>query len=319
MRYVRLVFCCACCLFSCQKPHQEVVKTSYFHQYGPEVSSQEWKDQGATGEIVQLKSDGVEVRKSYVNGELHGPSTWTYPHSKVVERFEEYSSGRKVSSGHNFPSGSPDEEKEWLVNQDVLHRFWYEDGSPRAIEQIREDELNEGQYYNDEGDLESVIAHGTGVRIIRSPQGVLLSREQLIRGEMVTKELFHSNGVVQEVCSYRQGKKEGLRKCFDSTGRPERIETYKNDQLDGPTTHFRDGIKISRISYKEGKKDGSEQHFGSDPSLVIEEISWLQDERHGPSTLYIESGPLTEWYWRGASLTEEQFRKNEETVKASQK
>lgn len=314
---VSICFICVLLCASCQKPSQEVIKTSYYHSYGPAVSAGQWKEQGSTGTISTLKGDGVEVCRSYVDGVLQGSSTWSFPHSKIIERFEEYAQGHKVSSGHNFPSGVTETEEEILSPDDTLIHCWYEDGSPRSLEHFLSNHLFEAQYYNDDGELESAISNGNGVRVNRSFQGILLSREQLALGEVVSREIFHSNGVVKETCSYLHGKKEGVRKCFDEAGRPERIEMYKADRLDGSVLSFREGTKSSFVPYVEGKREGVEQHFHPDLGTVIEEITWSNDERNGPSTVYVDGAPLTTWYWRDTLVTEAQFHQNDETVKAS--
>ena len=318
MRQFLIYVSCAFLFVSCQKQQQEVIRTSYYHSYGPQISSAEWKKQGSTGDIAVLRSDGVEERRAYVDGVLQGTSTWTYPHSKVVERYEEYAQGRKVASGHNFSNGSPETEEETLSKNDTMVRRWYEDGAPLSLEHFIGDKLFEAQYYNDDGVLESCIANGSGVKVFRSPQGVLLFREQIDHGQMVAKEQFHANGVVQEVCYFKDGKREGVRKSFDETGRPLSVETYQNDLLNGPAVYFKDGLKESSFFYVDGIKDGKEQHFHPDSGIVIEETIWIAGERHGQVSKQYDGMTILEWYWRGVPVTEAQFKKNDETVKASQ-
>lgn len=291
----------------CQKNSQEVVKTSYFHQYGPEVKSDDWKEQGCTGEVVELMGDGIEVRKSYEDDLLNGMSTWSFPHSKIVERFEEYEKGKKIAFGWNYPSGSPEWQDELLPDGKRVVRSWYEDGSPRFVEEVVDGHVAEGQYFTDFGDVEAIIIDGNGMKIERTPQGVLVARERYVDKDPIVREIFYPNGLVKEVISYRSSKKDGLRKCFDDAGRPLLIESWKNDSLDGLTTNFKEGIKIHQVSYKNGKKNGVELLYDADSGVVVEEISWSDDVKHGPFKVKTGTDVLTTWYLKGVKVTEEQF------------
>ena len=292
----------------CQRSPQEVVKTSYFHQYGPEIKSEEWKSQGGTGDRVELLANGVEVRHSYENDVLHGMSTWSFPYSKIVERFEEYDHGKKIAFGWNYPSGSPEWQDELLSDGKHVIRSWYEEGSPRFVEESVDSKISEGQYFTDEGDVEAVIIDGNGMKIERSPQGVLIARERYVDREPVVRELFYPNGLVKEVISFRSSKKDGLRKCFDDVGRPMVIESWKNDALHGVSTYFTDGTKVRQVFYKNGKKDGSEVLYNPETGTVVEEISWSEDVRHGPSKVNTGSDVLVTWYIKGVQVTPEQFQ-----------
>lgn len=268
-------------LCGCQKSSREVVKTSYYHQYGPEIKVNEWKDQGSTGEKVETLKNGVEVRKNYVDGVLHGPSTWSFPHSAIVERFEEYENGKKVAFGWNFSSGSPEWQDELLPDGKRVVRSWYEDGSPRFVEEFMNDQLLEGQYFTTDGEAESVVLEGNGIKVERTPQGVLVIRERYVDKEPIVKEIFYPNGFVKEVISYRDGKKDGLRKCFDDTGRTLLVESWKEGELHGLTTYFQESVVVRHVHYKHGKKDGLEVIFDPISGATLEEISWSNDVRQG--------------------------------------
>jgi antitoxin component YwqK of YwqJK toxin-antitoxin module len=307
--FLSYTFICLASFLSsgCQRSSQEVVKTSYYHQYGPEIKPDEWKDQGATGELVEWMGDGVEVRKCYANDVLNGMSTWSFPRSKVVERFEEYDNGKKIAFGCNYSSGSPEWQDELLADDKHVLRSWYEDGSPRFVEELFDSQVVEGQYFTDSGDVEAIIIEGNGMKIKRDPQGVLVERERYVDREPVVREMFYPNGLVKEVISFRSNKKDGLRKCFDDAGRPIIIESWKNDSLNGMTTFFQEGIKVRQINYKNGKKDGLEMIFRPDSGIIVEEISWSEDVKHGSNKVHTGSDVITIWYLKGVKVSQEQF------------
>lgn len=74
-----------------QNSDDDVVKTSYVHPYGVEISSKdEWQERGATGEVVKKQKNGVVVRENYVEGTLHGKTVQTYPHRDIAEKASIY-------------------------------------------------------------------------------------------------------------------------------------------------------------------------------------------------------------------------------------
>lgn len=298
-----------CCLGSCQRSSQEVVKTSYYHQYGPAVKAAEWKEQGSTGEVSELLSNGVEVRRAYHDGVLQGQTTWSFPYSKVVERFEEYEGGVQVGFGENYSLGAPKWQVDLAPAGKKMFRAWYEDGAPRVVEELQNDLVVEGQYFTDSGELESVVKEGNGLRIERSERGVLLFRDRIVEKEPVVKETFYPNGLVKEVTSYRSLKKDGLSKSFDDAGRPEVVQWWVQGDLSGVSTYFKDGLKVSQVPFQHGKKEGVEVCFDPDTGALIEEISWKNDRQHGLHRLYTSTGVIEEWYVDGKKATKDEFNK----------
>ena len=302
--------CGACTLLStgCSTaPQEEVVKTSYYHSYGPQMASGEWENQGSTGEVVEMLRNGVEVRKEYVGGVLDGVSSWTFPYTKVVDRVEEYENGQRVMTSSNYETGSP-------KCQEILHpnnlrqlQAWYEDGSPRLMEEYHGNLLRAGQYFTLDGDLEAAVEGGNGIKIERSRSGELLAREQLKQSSVVGSEAFYPNGQLREAIAYQDGKRHGQSRRFSEDGEPLSVEQWNLGVVDGTQLFFEGGQPVRQISYAMGKKEGIELHFRPGTEEVVEEISWHQDARHGPSKTYLGDQVLAEWYWRGAQIPEEQF------------
>ena len=288
-------------------PQEEVVKTSYYHPYGPQMASEEWESQGATGEVVEMQRNGVEVRREYVGGVLEGTSSWTFPYSKVIDRVEEYHEGQRVLASSNYETGSPKYQEMWGENNLRQAHAWYEDGAPRLLEEYQGSFLKTGQYFTLDGDIEGTVECGTGLKIERSRHGTLLSREQLKGSSVIATESFYPNGQLREVIAYRDGKRHGQSRRFSEDGEPLSVEQWACGVVDGTQLLFESGQPVRQIPYAMGKKEGLELHFRPGTEEIVEEISWHQDARHGPSKTYLGDQVLTEWYWRGAQTSEEQF------------
>lgn len=307
-RMLFIVSCIACVGSGCTtSPQEDVVKTAYYHQYGPQIEQTDWQNLGSTGEVVEVLRNGVEVRKEYLGGVLHGTSSWTFPHMKIAERTEEYEHGQRVASSVNYETGSPKIEEQFFPDNRRVVYAWYEDGSPRYIEEYSGSTLIDGQYLTIDGDIESTVLAGTGCRIERSRSGGLLSREQISGSGVVATESYYSNGQLREAVSFMNGQRHGQSRRYLESGEPMSIEQWSNGQADGVQLFFEDGQPIRQISYSMGKKEGAELHFRPGTEEVVEEISWHNNLRHGPSKTYVADQVVTEWYWRGAHIPEEQF------------
>lgn len=295
-----------------QSSHDEIVKTTYYHSYGPEVDREEWKAQGASGEVVETLKNGVEVRREYENGVLHGTSSWTFPYKKVIERTEEYVQGKRTLSGRNYENGSPEVEEEWEPGDKRIVHAWYTDGAPRLLEEYQRGRLAEGKYFTLEGDLEGSVTLGNGSRVERSCGGVLSTKEEIRSGDVMKRESYCPNGQLREVVLFQGNKRHGECRRYAENGQTVAIENWTFGALDGVQTYFEGGLPARQVSYLLGKREGMEVHFRPGTEEVIEEISWHNDERHGVSKTYVASRPMTEWYWKGGKVTEAQYKARNE-------
>ncbi len=300
------------CLFllaSCTKsPHDEIVKTAYYHTYGPQVGEDEWKAQGSSGEVVQTLQNGIEVRREYENGVLHGTSSWSFPYSKIVQRAEEYMNGKRILCAANFENGSPELEEEWEPGDKKVTHAWYNDGAPRLLEEYQNGRIVEGKYFTLEGDVEGSVSSGHGLRIERNSTGQLSLKEEVRFGDIMKRETFFPNGQLREVVLFQGNKKHGESKRFAENGQTVAIENWMFGELDGVQIYFEGGQPVRQIPYVLGKREGTEVHFRPGTEDVIEEISWHNDERHGISKTYVANILVTEWYWRGGEVTESQYK-----------
>ncbi len=283
------------------------MKTTFYHTYGPQIAEADWQTRGSTGEVVEVLKNGVEVRREYVGGVLHGTSSWTFPHTKVVERIEQYKNGNRILAARNYTSGSPQFQEEWLADGPRVVHAWYDDGSPRIIEEYDGSRLISGQYFTIAGEIEASIAAGSGVKVERSSLGELLTHEQLKGSEVIATESFYPNGHLREAIAYHDGERHGQSRRYAESGEPLSIEQWTQGVVDGTQLFFEGGQPIRQIPYAMGRKDGLELHFRPGTEEVVEEISWRQDKRHGASKTYLADQTLTEWYWRGSQVSEDQF------------
>ncbi|MFQ5729462.1 MAG: hypothetical protein ACE5GN_03785 [Waddliaceae bacterium] len=126
----------SCARQCCQDcgPRGEVVNQTYVHKYGVTIPKNEWSDRGKTGQVVSTLKTGVVVTKTYSDGNLHGETTYTFPHSRAIERVETYSQGHLIKTRENHLSGAPKMEIDFPSPEEKTVVVWYEDGTPHYRE-----------------------------------------------------------------------------------------------------------------------------------------------------------------------------------------
>src|ERR1700733_14297598 len=102
----------SCSCNSCKrKQNDEVLSQRYIHKYGYLVTKEEWEAKNYPGQVVTNLSDGVTVTATYENGVLHGPITYTFPHSQNIETYHLYNWGDRVKEVTYNMIGMPIREK----------------------------------------------------------------------------------------------------------------------------------------------------------------------------------------------------------------
>lgn len=290
--------------FGCQRsdPNEQVVSRRYIHKYGYEMSEKEWKAKEYPGQVVSTLRSGVTIAASYEDGALNGPCTHTFPHSQTVQTYYLYNKGSLVKEISYDIRGLPLREDLYVSPTRIATTQWYADGRPRATEEFENRLLLEGEYFTLNNETESRVQNGKGTRTIRSPEGLLLTKEEFNSGKMSKRSDYHSNGTPQLIVDYKNGQIHGLRLTYAPTGEPLAIEEWKNGSLDGRATYFQNGAKATEVTYIAGLKDGLETRF-IDGSVVVEEIEWLAGERHGPSYFYVNNGVDTKWFYGGTEVS----------------
>jgi antitoxin component YwqK of YwqJK toxin-antitoxin module len=286
---------------------QQVVSRRYIHKYGYAVSKEDFSKHRYPGQIITTLRDGVTITATYENGLLHGPCTHTHPHSETVQYFYLYHEGALTKELIYNALGMPLEERIQLSPQRYSLTKWYNDGTPMSIENYAGEELIDGEYLSQRNEVESRVEMGSGERIYRNPEGVLLIKDQVVGGYISKRETFYPSGMPQSIAAYSKGKLQGEKTIFAETGEPKAIEEWHLGLLQGKNTLFAGGVKQSEIYYLSGQKNGPEIHY-VDGEKVDQEILWSHDKRHGPTKFFI-GGVVSavEWYYDGRLVNKRKY------------
>jgi antitoxin component YwqK of YwqJK toxin-antitoxin module len=299
---------------SCVSQTGEILSQSYVHKYGFNVSSDEWNEREQDGQVITLLKSGVKITESYENGVLQGPTTYTYPHSPIIEKTVVYDQGNLIRETQNDATGMPLKEEAFEFENRKAITVWDEKGSPLSIEEYAGDLLVEGKYFTPDHELEGRVENGYGERVKRDRSGLLLSREEIADGAMIARTTYHSNGHIQSISHYDNYQLHGEQQKFSVSGRPLMNLEWKHGLLDGTKVVYRNGLKAVETPYVDGKKHGLERHF-DDLGYLTAAIPYLSDKKHGKSTLYTEESTETEWYYNGELVSNEKFENLEERAR----
>lgn len=295
-------------LNSCNRSNQHgvVVDETYIHRYGVAVPQDEWETRGqSSGQIVTTLKNGVVVKKSMASGILDGETTYSFPHSGMIEKSEFYSRGQLQKSLEYYHSGRP--AKEMSVHPDSIEiTKWYENSAPQSKETLIGDTLLSGQYFTSKNQLEASVTEGFGTRLQRDVYGQLISRDTIENGEMILSTNFYPNGAPKELIPYKSGVIYGELKTYLPGGEPNTLETWADNQKNGPTVVYENGEKFAVVPYIADIKQGIEKRFREGLEL-IEEICWSNNQRHGPTHIYVGDITRTDWYYQDRLVTEKTF------------
>lgn len=278
--------------------NSDVVHVSYRHKYGVEVSKRDWETRGCDGQVICSMKNGAIVTKSYTAAVLDGETTYTFPHSKIVEKTEVYKRGRLLKEITHYTSGLPQKETEYLASGAEVSTVWYESGSPMSVEEKQAGRLIAGRYYRIDESLDGQVLDGKGERRVRDSYGQLSSLDCIQGGVLLSRTTFHPTGTPKEVIPYEKGVVQGKKHTFLPGGEPKTIEEWSEGNQHGVTVVFRNGEKYAEIPYEHGRRKGVERRYREGERLE-EEITWVADERHGPTRVFIGDKVKTDWYYQG--------------------
>lgn len=301
-------------------PKDRVVDQTYVHKYGVTVKQDDWAQRGKDGKVITVLSSGVEVTNSYDGGVLHGDTSYTYPHTKIIAKVDSYAHGVLVKEVEFTHSGTPKRQVLYACNPGEPEKtitLWYETGTPSSIEMYQGDHLVGGKYFSPDHVVEAEVIDGIGSRINRDVYGQLISNDQIAGGELVKRTTFHPNGTPSEIIPFRNNVIHGEKMAFYPGGEPKSLEEWVNGKQNGMTMTFLNGEKISEVPYVSGAKHGVEKRFRNGET-VVEEIHWLGNSRHGPSKTYIGEVLKTDWFYRGQKVTKTNYERMENKDSASE-
>lgn len=301
--------CALLFLASCHKNSQDdnVVSQRYLHKYGYAVSKGEFEERKYPGQVITTLKTGVTITSTYENGQLHGPTTHTFPHSQTVESYYLYNGGNLVKQVLYNTHGMPMREEVQLSPTRFMTTKWYFDGIPMSTEEYASNELVEGQYFNRQNEVESRVEKGRGVRLIRDVQGTLQAKEEIERGFVARRDTFYANGAPESTAFYVQGVLNGEKKSFAESGEPLAVKEYVNGKLHGKSTFYKNGARSVEVHYLDGMKNGLEIHY-LDGEMVSQEILWENDHKHGPSKYFVDGVAQVEFFYDGQRVSENKWR-----------
>lgn len=311
-RFSPLLICAAGLIFSgCQNSNSDqnenVVSKRYIHKYGYDVSKEEWEGAGYPGQVITTLRNGVTVTSTYENGMLHGPSTLTYPHSQTIETRNTYERGNLVKRITYDIRGIPEKEEIFLSPSHYKVTKWYQNGTPLSMEEYHNNELLEGEYYNDRNETEHRVTKGFGIRVVRDQHEQIVAKETLENGFPILRETYHPHGIPHTVTPLMNGMIHGERKVFAPSGEPISLETYKHNILHGPAIYYQNGCRYLEVNYHEGVKHGLERHF-IDGETIVEETEWMDGQKHGPSIVFFDGMSRTRYFYNDQLVTKERYR-----------
>lgn len=285
----------------------DVISKRYIHKYGYAVSKSEWDSNHYPGQMITTMRNGVTITSTYENGQLHGPTTHTHPHSQTVQYFFLYNFGDLKKEVVYDSLGMPVREQVQLSPLRHCVTMWYGDGTPMSIEDYTDEELLDGQYFSLNNEIESRVERGNGIRTRRDQHGILLSKDSFDAGYLTKREAFYANGSPESISQYVMNKRDGERVVFDQNGDYLAMEEWVNNQLHGKSTYFANGKKQEEVYFINGARNGIETHF-IDGEQVEQEIHWIHDRRHGPTNFFVaDAVAKIEWYYDGKMVSKKRF------------
>lgn len=308
-----LVGLCGC--HCSKKPKKtDVVSQRYIHKYGYDVSKDEWGANHYPGQIVTTLKNGITIASTYEDGVLHGPTSYTYPHSQTLESLQVFERGNLLKKTTFDIKGIPQKEELFLAPGHIKTKYWYNTGTPMCVEERLENALIEGDYFTLQNELESKIENSVGIKTVRSEDGALLAKETIKDGVVVAIETFHSNGTPHIISSLKNGLLHGEKKVFGPTGDPIIEENYYFGMLNGLCSYYQNGYRYLESPYKDGKKEGIERQY-IDGETLVEETEYHDNFKHGPSTFYTDGVSKTEWYYNDEYISKAKFEELSEREK----
>ncbi len=304
-----LLFLISCSIIvSCQQSTDQIVSQTFVHKYGFETSEEEWEAREKDGQIVTMLKNGVKITRSFENGKLHGSTTFTFPHSSIVEKLLVYDQGILLKERINDAAGMPIREEVYEFDDRIITTLWDDKGAPLSVEEYDDEILIEGKYYTPEHQLEASVTVGSGERVKRDRTGLLISHDKIENGIISSRTTYHPNGGVHTVSHYHDYQLHGPQLKYTASGKPLMELNWNHGVLDGLKIIYRNGGKVAVIPYVAGEKHGTEFHY-DDLGNLTAEIEWRNDKKHGVTKLYSEEEATdTEWFFKGQSVNAEKFK-----------
>jgi antitoxin component YwqK of YwqJK toxin-antitoxin module len=302
------------CVDTCSDPEPDyvcvsrcpVLEKKFIHAKGWVIPEAHWKKSGETGRIVSTLYGGITGTQNYVSGVLEGETTYTFPHSTIIQQRQIYSHGVLLEDLTYWWSGKLKVQISYEPPDRKVVKEWYDSGCPKSVETYAGELLVNGEYYDMTNNLDSSVDQGASVRTNRDFYGNLLSTHNFKLGGCDAETTYHPNCMPKAITPYRDGIVDGLRKTYWPGGEPNTIETWVSGKLEGVTIVFRDGEKVEEVPYVNGRKNGV-GHIFKDGVTIVQDITWKDDKKHGPVVHYLDDHKCTEWYWKDQKVSKSYY------------
>ena len=263
--------------------------------------------------------DGIlEEEAYYYRNRLQGKRVFYYPNKKVKEEsyftfnvpdssYREFTENGTLITKGQFDLGSP--VGRW--------EYYYEDGSPKSIEFVRNDTIYLMEYWEEQPLHNQTITNGNGKILSYYIDGVVKEFYTFQNGLKTGPfEERTANGVLSVSGAFINGKKDGIWEFYSYDGALEKQVGYSQDSLHGvylvmssrtdTLTYgmFNKGLKTGRWKwfnegsildmdgyFKEGKQDSIWHYYF--PNKQLSYIAhYQQDLRTGEWTYFYPNGAL---------------------------
>lgn len=294
-------------LFACHDDNDSnVVAQHYVHKYGFDMSKNEWQNRTKEGTVTTVLDNGVTVTNNYNNDALHGLSTYSFPHSSILEKIYDYDNGTLIKETHQDEAGIPYREKTYEPDNKTLIILWDKTGVPISQEQYENNALVNGKYFKPNNELEATIEDNTGDRIKRDRDGELLYTDTIKNGKLKARLTYHSNGQIKSSMTFKNYQLHGEQTNHSDKGDVVLKQTFNNGKLDGMKTAYRNNNKVYEVLYDNGLRQGLERHFKEDGSLVAQ-VHWENDKKHGSERIFHDNDTHIKWYYKGKAVSIKKF------------
>lgn len=288
-------------------PH-EVVEQTYIHPYGVPVEENNWQSQGASGQVVSTLKSGVLVTQTFEGGILEGETSYTFPHSELIEKREIYSGNILQKETQFYRNGTPSCQIDYTSPASQAVLTWYDNGVTQSSEVLNNGLIMQGEYFDLTHRLDSRIDNASGFRTRRDAFGNMLGVDTVVDGEIKLTKTFHQNGAIREEIPKNKGKIEGEVKTYLQDGVPVSIETWINGQKTGVTRLFENGEMVAEVPYVNGSKEGIEKRYRNG-KIVVAEMSWVDNQLHGPYISHIGEVTKMDYFYQGNSVSKSVYDK----------
>lgn len=285
---------------------ENVVSQRYIHKYGFDISKADWEKREQDGQVIKTLDDGVTITQSYENSILHGPTTYSFPNSSIIEKVKVYDQGILLKEIIQNKAGMPVREEIFEFDDRVVLTLWDEKGAPMSIEEYEGDKLVEASYFSPKNEMEFCVQTAEGTRVRRDRQGQLLCKDTIENGYVVHRITYHPNGEVYSTSSFEDYFLHGEQLHYYADGTLSVKDIWNHGVLDGVKYVYQEGNIISETPYTMGKKEGVERHYNNS-GMTIAEIHWKNDKRHGSSRFYSDHDTKIEWYYKDVAVNPEKF------------